>query len=141
MAMRFGRVWRCGVLDCVLGSRASAAALGIGIGFGLAVGPGASSAAAQGSGTILVSIEHLGGGPAVVAMPGEAVRVRYEVSWGPSTAQLIGMAGDMVCEPIGGGMSGIVSNITSEFTPGTSINLGTVVGDDILGFEVWSVPA
>lgn len=75
-----------------------------------------------------------------VVEPGESVRVTATLSWQPGV-QLAWIAGDMICQPIGAGGEGIVSNLFSQFVPNFQVTLGTVVGDDIVGLNARSTPS
>ena len=79
--------------------------------------------------------------PMPLALPGQVVRVDTVVSWSPSGSQMAGLKGDMFSTPVIGGAVGTVSNRRSDYTPGSLVNLGSVVGDDILGIDIAVTPA
>ncbi|MCB9840877.1 MAG: hypothetical protein H6809_04405 [Phycisphaeraceae bacterium] len=98
----------------------------------------AGLACAQPSALVATSLSHpLSGAPISVVEPGQIVRVRTVVSWDRPGTQLAGIAGDLLATPLTpGGGDGVVSNLYSEFDPGGTIILGTLVGDDVLGIDV-----
>lgn len=73
-------------------------------------------------------------------LPGQAARVTLTLTWEPHM-QLAGIAGDILCQPVGIGGEGVVSDRFSEFRAGGLVTLGSVVGDDIIGLNAASTPA
>ena len=75
------------------------------------------------------------------ALPGQVVRVDTVVSWSPGQGtQMAGLKGDMLSIRQFGGGVGTVSNRRSDYLPGGLVNLGTVVGDDIVGIDIAVTP-
>ena len=97
-----------------------------------------ASAAAQPSARVVTTLtDPVSGAPVATVEPGQTVRMRTIVSWDLPGSQLASVAGDMLATPLSpGGTDGVVSNLFSEFEPGGTINLGALVGDDLLGVDV-----
>lgn len=72
-----------------------------------------------------------------ILLPGEIVRVQFAVSWSPSPAwMLASLRGDAVTSPNGGELI----NRGSDFQSGQLVNLGSVSGASVIGFEAWHQP-
>lgn len=87
----------------------------------------------------LVAVSH--SDPGGMILPGETIHVTVFMSWTPPGTQLAGLAGGIRTESAGVGSQGMISNRVSVFQSGIFANLGTIVGDDIVGIDLASVPA